>query len=95
MVPHVWLLLNLLREVKVSLVLNILVHSKSIILWGSNLFALMVADWKLTYKLRPLLLLVQLSRLQVVLILQHVCDRLQLWIAQRLHRVVALVFAAD
>ena len=95
MVPHVWLLLNLLRVVKVSLVLNILVHSKSIILWGSNLFALMVADWKLTYKLRPLLLLVQLSRLQVVLILQHVCDRLQLWIAQRLHRVVALVFAAD
>lgn len=93
--PHVWLLLDLLWVVKVSLVLHVLVNSKSIIRWGCNLVALMVADWKLADKLRPLLLLVQLSGLQVVLILQHVCDRLQLWIAQRLHRVVAFVFAAE
>lgn len=55
----------------------------------------MIANWKLVYQMRPLLLLlVVLVVLHVVLVLEHVGDWLELGGSKTLHLIICLIFAA-
>lgn len=94
---HILLLFyNSLLGIKVvGLVLHVLVHSQCIFWRGLNLITLMIANWKLVYQMRPLLLLlVVLVVLHVVLVLEHVGDWLQLGGSKTLHLIICLIFPA-